>query len=1136
MKKILYSVALAALALVASCQREVAPKELTPADFATVTFAIDAAQPGTKAVADGLTATKLYVGVYDVTAESKFMGDISELGTLTLAAGKYDFSVRLVKGQSYKLVFWAQAPDAPYTVTIGQEGATVVATTTGAGSAENRDAFFKTVETGVVGEDFALPVKLERAVAQVNVIANDWTEAAAAGVTYTGASMSIAGLPDTIDLLTGTYSGSATYAFTSAAAPAENFGDRKWIASNYVLAADEEGLKAVEFVVDGAVNGAAKQWSYAEADKVNNVAITRNYRTNISGNLFTASATFNVVVDPIFATPDNEKEIEVAKDVTATNAALEANMEVTGPVAYVIETVKVDDTTIIIPEGTQASDLTFTIASFDKEITAPTITINDGGTTAAYAGNITVNLPTDVDVNLVTINAPGAHVTISNGTITKVVAATSGTTLVIASEAKVVTLEVASGNIDLAGKVDNIVRAEGNTDEVTYVSLVEGYTWTNQAADTAEGTKVVVKVDDPSEEASEEPSDEPAGDEVFAKATSVAAGEYLIVYEEGAVAFNGGLETLDAIENSIAVTITEGTIAANKETKAAVFTLEAVEGGYAVKAANGQYIGQTSDANGLVAGETAIVNTVSISEGEALIGAAGAYLRYNSASNQLRFRYYKSSSYANQKPVALYKLVGASTETSEDPSQEPVEESDIVAAVTESLVIDLGGEDAQIEVEVSDPAEGAAVAYASADEQVVTVSKDGVVHAVAAGETTVTVTITAEGYKPLEKVVDVTVLEPTVNPSDDPVVEEIKVVTVAEFLAEDPFTDYTTAQKYQLTGTITSIANTTYGNIYLEDETGSIYVYGLTATEQGLKSNTTANNDKSFASLNLKAGDTVTIVGYRYVYASSNTDQVLGAYYVSHVAGDAITELTFKASATVEVGKTVDIAATNNVNAPVVYVSGDESIVTVSEAGVITGISIGSTTVTAKVVAVPGQYTGAEKVCNVTVAPASSGGKAAVGTTLWAETWEGGSASATPATYSQSGTTVYGTANVTYTFDGGQSTKLYIDNNMDGSTSQENLLLAKASGTWTISGIPTGGATKVLLKYYVNNNSGISTKCAVSSSTATVGDQTAGEENAKPFSYTHEITVTGLTTFDLTFSNTNSSNVRLDDLSIVVVE
>ena len=45
----------------------------------------------------------------------------------------------------------------------------------------------------------------------------------------------------------------------------------------------------------------------------------------------------------------------------------------------------------------------------------------------------------------------------------------------------------------------------------------------------------------------------------------------------------------------------------------------------------------------------------------------GAYLRYNSASNQARFRYYKSSSYSSQKAIHLYKYVeeqsGGSTET-----------------------------------------------------------------------------------------------------------------------------------------------------------------------------------------------------------------------------------------------------------------------------------------------------------------------------------------------------------------------------------------------------------------------------------------------------------------------------------------
>lgn len=625
MKKILYSVALAALALVASCQREVGQKELAPADFATVTFSIDAAQPGTKASADGLTATKLYAGVYDVTAESKFMGDISELGTLTLAAGKYDFSVRLVKGQSYKLVFWAQAPDAPYAVTIGQAGATVVATTTGAGSAENRDAFFKTVETGVVGEDFALPVKLERAVAQVNVIANDWAEASAAGVTYTGASMSIAGLPDTIDLLTGTYSGSATYSFASAAAPADLFGDKKWIASNYVFAADEEGLKAVEFVVDGAVNGAAKQWIYAEADKVNNVAITRNYRTNIFGNLFTASATFNVVVDPIFATPDNEKELEIVKDVTAINSSLDNNKEVTGPAAYVIETVKADDTTIIIPDGTQASDLTFTIASFEATPAAPSLTINDGGVTAAYAGNITINLPADTDVNLVTINAPGAHVVISNGTITKVVAATSGTTLVVGDAAKIGHLEIGSGNVQISGEVGTIVRAEGNTDEVTYVSLVEGYKWTNQATDTADGTKVVIKVDDPSEEPSEDPSEEP--DYQF---TSIAELNVLSNAENGT--YSGKL-------SDVVVTYVNGKNAFIKDATASALIFKANHGLKQGQTFSGEITVTTSIYNGLAEltdigeaafegeGEVIDPETVSIED----LAAEGGYATYQNA-------------------------------------------------------------------------------------------------------------------------------------------------------------------------------------------------------------------------------------------------------------------------------------------------------------------------------------------------------------------------------------------------------------------------------------------------------------------------------------------------------------------------
>lgn len=113
------------------------------------------------------------------------------------------------------------------------------------------------------------------------------------------------------------------------------------------------------------------------------------------------------------------------------------------------------------------------------------------------------------------------------------------------------------------------------------------------------------------------------------------------------------------------------------------------------------------------------------------------------------------------------------------------------------------------------------------------------------------------------------------NPVEEPVEPEgPKAVTVAEFLAAAEATDVW----YELTGTITNISNTTYGNFDIQDETGSIYVYGLTATK-------VEKNDKSFSTLGLEVGDVVTLIGTRASYNGSA--QVGGpAYYVSHVKGE----------------------------------------------------------------------------------------------------------------------------------------------------------------------------------------------------------------------------------------------------------
>lgn len=140
---------------------------------------------------------------------------------------------------------------------------------------------------------------------------------------------------------------------------------------------------------------------------------------------------------------------------------------------------------------------------------------------------------------------------------------------------------------------------------------------------------------------------------------NLTSGQYLIVYEAGSLAFNGGLTTLDASSNSISVTITNDVIPSNSGTDAASFTISIGTESSTIKSASGYYIGNNSDSNSLSANKTTqFENTIRIGQnGEAdIVSKGGAYLRYNATSGQERFRYFKSSTYTAQKAIALYKL------------------------------------------------------------------------------------------------------------------------------------------------------------------------------------------------------------------------------------------------------------------------------------------------------------------------------------------------------------------------------------------------------------------------------------------------------------------------------------------------
>ena len=100
---------------------------------------------------------------------------------------------------------------------------------------------------------------------------------------------------------------------------------------------------------------------------------------------------------------------------------------------------------------------------------------------------------------------------------------------------------------------------------------------------------------------------------------------------------------------------------------------------------------------------------------------------------------------------------------------------------------------------------------------------------------------------------------------------ETKTVTIAGFLAASVSTDVW----YQLTGTIKSLKDgDKYGNFDLEDETGSVYVYGLLSEKGGAKQ----KFQELVAAQGLQAGTKITIIGNRGEY--NGNPQVLNAYFV----------------------------------------------------------------------------------------------------------------------------------------------------------------------------------------------------------------------------------------------------------------
>lgn len=257
-----------------------------------------------RAYGDGSVAKTLRYAVYEGD-DVIFASDVTGSPVpVTIDEKNFTLSLNLVKGKTYDLVFWADATEgSPYTFSSASKSVSV--TYDNVGNNENRDAFFQAVKGLTVNGSVQQTIQLRRPFAQVNIGTSDLADARKAGMEVATTTMTVSGVYDTLNLFTGTASGSAEITYTAAVPENETFpvNGYEYLAMNYILSGSEVAGTDVQAASRELIDITYKV-TCADNHEIDysftNVPIQRNYRTNIYGALLTNPADFDIVVLPGF--------------------------------------------------------------------------------------------------------------------------------------------------------------------------------------------------------------------------------------------------------------------------------------------------------------------------------------------------------------------------------------------------------------------------------------------------------------------------------------------------------------------------------------------------------------------------------------------------------------------------------------------------------------------------------------------------------------------------------------------------------------------------------------------------------------------------------------------------------------------
>ena len=441
MKNIFRFLMTVAVLFTASCAKEDISSSIGSGEV-EVTFTANLQDLGSRAYGNAEEITTLRYYVFD--KDGNPLAGLNTDNTITAAAGTKFFSVPLVliKGMTYKILFWADNGGDFYT--INPEKGTVTANYNNAlANDESRDAFYGVIPAfdPATAKSEDAKVVLKRPFAQLNAITKDFAELAKSGVQLTKSQI-VGVIPTTLNVFDGTLGDATqevTFAFDVIPTDEDTKDELTPLSMNYILApATQKFIADITFSYEGTIDFPSATYT--------NIPLQRNYKTNIIGKLLTKTTDFEVEIKPGFDTPDQEPNALVKAAINGGEFTLTENIVLESPLNILADltinlngktisaaVAKGDGAVIEIAEGVKAVISGGTVESTNEngdaainnagELVLQNVTIKgaplaDGGY-SAYAvissGNLIIEQGTAVSADRGCLKFSGDGETVING-------------------------------------------------------------------------------------------------------------------------------------------------------------------------------------------------------------------------------------------------------------------------------------------------------------------------------------------------------------------------------------------------------------------------------------------------------------------------------------------------------------------------------------------------------------------------------------------------------------------------------------------------------------------------------------------------------------------------------------------------